>query len=266
MPSNWRGTEMAAARILALLQRMSPWLLALLVVLVWDLSTRFGLIDPHDVSRPQDVLALIWQWTVTGYILPHLAETAFEVAAGYVVGTLLGLVVAFVFLFYPRVAAYFELPVTLLNALPRVILAPFVVLLLGLSALPKIALVVLVVFIITLINLSAGLREVDRTIVDNARVLGASRRHLISYVYVPAALVWIVGAMRNSIGHAFTAAVVCELVGATSGLGWVIAAGQAAIKPDWVMAGLFFASVIVVLVDLLLLAPLERRGAHWRVF
>jgi NitT/TauT family transport system permease protein len=224
------------------------------------------LIDPQDVSRPQDVFLLIWQWAVTGFIFPHLAETAFEVAAGYIGGTLAGMAVAFVFLFYPRVAALFQMPVTLLNAVPRVILAPFVVLLLGLSAAPKIALVLLVVFIITLINLSAGLREVDRTIVDNARVLGASRRHLVFYVYVPAALVWIVGAMRNSIGHAFTAAVVCELVGSTSGLGWLIAAGQAAIKPDWVMAGLFYASVIVVLVDFLLLAPLERRGAHWRVF
>jgi NitT/TauT family transport system permease protein len=248
------------------LERASPVLLALLLVLLWDLTTRFGLIDPQDVSRPQDVFLLIWQWAVTGFIFPHLAETAFEVAAGYIGGTLAGMAVAFVFLFYPRVAALFQMPVTLLNAVPRVILAPFVVLLLGLSAAPKIALVLLVVFIITLINLSAGLREVDRTIVDNARVLGASRRHLVFYVYVPAALVWIVGAMRNSIGHAFTAAVVCELVGSTSGLGWLIAAGQAAIKPDWVMAGLFYASVIVVLVDFLLLAPLERRGAHWRVF
>ncbi len=251
---------------MARLERASPILLALLLVLLWDLTTRFGLIDPQDVSRPQDVLALIWQWTITGFIFPHLAETAFEVAAGYIGGTIAGMAVAFVFLFYPRAAALFQMPVTLLNAIPRVILAPFVVLLMGLSAAPKIALVLLVVFIITLINLSAGLREVDRTIVDNARVLGASRRELIFYVYVPAALVWIVGAMRNSIGHAFTAAVVCELVGATSGLGWLIAAGQAAIKPDWVMAGLFFASVIVVLVDFLLLAPLERRGAHWRVF
>jgi len=251
---------------MARLERASPVLLALLLVLLWDLTTRFGLIDPQDVSRPQDVFLLIWQWAVSGFIFPHFFETAYEVAVGYIGGTLAGMAVAFVFLFCPRVAAMFQVPVTLLNALPRVILAPFVVLLLGLNAAPKIALVFLVVFIITLINLSAGLREVDRTIVDNARVLGASRHQLTFHVYVPAALVWIVGAMRNSIGHAFTAAVVCELVGSTSGLGWLIAAGQAAIKPDWVMAGLFYASVIVVLVDFFLLAPLERRGAHWRVF
>lgn len=257
---------MRQSLLAAWLEALAPLLLAVLVVLAWDLSTRFGLIDANDVSRPEDVAKVIWQWTVTGYILPHLLQTTFEVAAGYVAGTVAGLAVAFLFLFYPRIGAYFQLPVTLLNALPRAILAPFMVLLLGLNAAPKVVLVLLVVFIITLINLSAGLREVDRTIVDNARVLGASRRALITTVYVPAALVWIVAAMRNSIGHAFTAAVVCELVGATSGLGWLIAAGQAAIKPDWVMAGLFFASLIVVVLDLLVLAPLERRGQHWRVF
>lgn len=257
---------MARGRGIAMLESASPWLLGVLLIGAWELATRLGLLDAHDVSTPRDVAALIWDWTITGYIVPHFLETAFEVATGYAAGTLAGMVVAFLFLFFPLTEAYFQLPVTLLNALPRAILAPFVVLLLGLNATPKVVLVMLVVFIITLINLSAGLREVDQTIVDNARMLGASRRELIRYVYIPAALVWIVGAMRNSIGHAFTAAVVCELIGATSGLGWLIAAGQAAIKPDWVMAGLFFASVIVVVVDLLLLAPLERRGAHWRVF
>src|SRR5580698_3810789 len=97
-PARRPGTEMER------LERASPILLALLLVLLWDLTTRFGLIDPQDVSRPQDVLALIWQWTVTGFIFPHLAETAFEVAAGYIGGTIAGMAVAFVFLFYPRVA------------------------------------------------------------------------------------------------------------------------------------------------------------------
>src|SRR5580704_10361274 len=90
-PARRPGTEMAR------LERASPVLLALLLVLAWDLTTRFGLIDPQDVSRPLDVFRLIWQWTVTGFIFPHFLETAFEVAAGYIGGTLAGMAVAFLF-------------------------------------------------------------------------------------------------------------------------------------------------------------------------
>lgn len=249
-----------------LLQRLSPWLTAAVLLLIWDLSTRFGLVDPRALSQPGTVLALAWEWVVTGFIWPHIAATLAEVAAGYVTGTVLGLAVAFLFFLRPHVALLFEPFINLLNAVPRGVLAPLAVVAFGLGLLSKVVLVALVVFLITLLSLYTGLREVSRTIIDNARVMGASEANLIRHVYLPASLVWIVAAMRISIGHAFTTAIVCELLGATAGLGWLIAVGQSTIKPDWMMAGLLFAAILTVIIDFLVLAPLERKGSHWRVF
>jgi NitT/TauT family transport system permease protein len=244
----------------------SPWLVVALLLLAWQAATAFGLADPRYLSRPTTVAALIWEWTRSGFIVRHVIVTVTEVSVGYVGGTLAGMAVAFVLFFFPRVAELCDPMIVVLNAAPRAILAPFAVLLFGIGLLSKMMLVLLAVFTITMLNLYTGLKEVDRTIVDNARVMGAGQRDLVRHVYVPAALVWIVSAMRISIGQAFTAAIVCELLGATEGLGWVVAAGQSAVKPDWIMAGLFFAAAIVVTVDFLILAPLERRGSHWRVF
>jgi NitT/TauT family transport system permease protein len=256
----------SAERLKSFLSAASPWLLVVLCLALWAGLTAFNVIDARDVSSPLIVAQMVWEWTITGYIVPHLYTTCMEVLIGYVSGTLIGLVVAFLFFFFPRVERMFGLLVTLLNAVPRAILAPFAVLAFGIGMAPKIVLVALVVSIITLVNLSAGLRDVDRTLVNNARVFGANYRELMVHVYIPAALVWIVAAMRNSVGHAFTAAILCELMGATAGIGWLIAVGQATIKPEWIMAGLFFAAAIVLLFDLIILAPLERRGSHWRVF
>jgi NitT/TauT family transport system permease protein len=244
----------------------SPWLIVAALLLAWQGATASGLADPRYLSRPGTVAALIWDWTRSGFILRHVTVTLTEVVVGYVAGTVAGMAIAFVFFFFPRIAGLCDPMVVVLNAAPRAILAPFAVLLFGIGLLSKMMLVLLVVFTITLLNLYTGLKEVDRTIVDNARVMGAGQRDLVRHVYIPAALVWIVSAMRISIGQAFTAAIVCELLGATEGLGWVVAAGQSAVKPDWIMAGLFFAAAIVVAVDFLVLAPLERRGSHWRVF
>lgn len=244
----------------------SPWLVVAAILTAWELASGFGLADPRKLSQPSVIAGLVWEWISTGRITPHIAVTFYEVIVGYVLGTALGMGVAFLFLFKPRVAALLEPLISVLNAAPRAILAPFFVLVFGMGVASKIMLVILAVFIITLINLYTGLRDVDRTVVDNARVLGADRSGLVRHVYIPAALVWIVGAMRLSMGQAFTTAIICELLGSTQGLGWIVAAGQSAVKPDWIMAGLFFASVIVVVIDLLVLAPLERRGSHWRMF
>lgn len=244
----------------------SPWLLIVALLLVWQGAADSGLVDARYLSRPGTVAALAWEWVRTGFIVKHIVATLSEVVVGYVLGTIAGMAVAFLFFFKPRVAELCDPVVVVLNASPRAILAPFAVLLFGIGLLSKMMLVLLVVFTITLLSLYTGLREVDRTVVDNARVMGAGERDLVRHVYVPAALVWIVSAMRISIGQAFTAAIVCELLGATEGLGWIVAAGQSSVKPDWIMAGLLFAAVIVVVVDLLLLSPLEKRGSHWRVF
>ena len=248
------------------LLKLSPWLFAIAVFLTWDLTTRFGIVDERALSTPVAVLSLSWEWIVTGYIWVHIAATVTEVGIGYVVGTVTGLIVAFVFFLRPHVALVFEPFVTLLNAVPRGVLAPLAVVAFGLGLGSKIVLVVLVVFLITLLNLHTGLREVSQVIVDNARVMGANKRQLIRHVYLPASLVWIVTAMRISIGHAFTTAIVCELLGATAGLGWLIAVGQATVKPDWMMAGLFFAGLVTIVIDFFVLAPIERKGSHWRVF
>lgn len=256
----------AATRRRELLLRLSPWLAAAALFGLWELTTRLEWIDPRALSTPGEVLRLAWQWVVTGFIWPHIAATVTEVGVGYVVGTLLGLAVAFLFFLKSHVGLVFEPFVTLLNAIPRGVLAPLAVVAFGIGLASKIVLVVLVVFLITLLSLHTGLREVNRTIVDNARVMGASQRDLIWHVYLPASIVWIVTAMRISIGHAFTTAIVCELLGATAGLGWIIAVGQSTIKPAWMMAGLLYAGVITVIIDFFVLAPLERKGSHWRVF
>lgn len=246
--------------------RLLPTFSFVVLFLVWELTTTLGIIDDRALSSPRIVLAHSWEWIVTGYIWPHILATTVEVALGYVLGTALGLFIAFLFFFSPRLAALFDPFINVLNAVPRSILAPLFVVMLGIGLLSKVVLVILAVFLITLLSLYAGLKQVDQTLVNNTRVMGASQWLLIRHVYLPASLVWIVTAMRISIGHAFTVAIVCELMGATQGLGWLIAAGQASMKPEWMMSALLFASVLTLLIDRLILSPLEARGSHWKVF
>ena len=164
--------------------------------------------------------------------------------------TLLGILVGFLFAFLPVVARIFDPLMVLLNALPRVVLAPLFVLWFGLGLLSKVVMAVSLVFFVVFFSTYTGLREVDREILNNARILGGSRRQLIQHVYIPSAMTWIFSSLRTSVGFALIGAVVGEYLGASEGMGWVI-------------AGLFVLMAVVALMDFGL-KRLEEHFSHWK--
>ena len=103
----------------------------------------------------------------------------------------LGVLFGFVLARVPLLAALLEPYIRVANALPRVVLAPIFLLWFGLGIWSKVALGVTVVFFIVFFNTYRGIREVDRAIVDNARMLGASHAQLVRHVLIPSALTWI---------------------------------------------------------------------------
>ena len=106
----------------------------------------------------------------------------------------------------PLVAAVFDPYVKMVNALPRVVLAPIFALWLGLGIWSKVALGVTLVFFIVFFNVYQGVKEVSRTVLDNGRMLGMSERQLMRHVYWPSALSWMFSSLHTSVGFAVVGA------------------------------------------------------------
>ncbi len=232
---------------------------------LWEQSVRRGWIDRFFVSQPSLLLRQTWDWLASGYVFRHLWVTMEEMLLGFLAGTLLGILVGFLFAFVPSVARIFEPLMVLLNALPRVVLAPLFVLWFGLGLLSKVVMAVSLVFFVVFFSTYTGLREVDRDIVNNARILGGSRRNLIQHVYIPSAMSWIFSSLRTSVGFALIGAVVGEYLGASEGMGWVIAYAEAQFNPTQVIAGLIVLMAVVALMDFGL-KRLEAHFSHWKQF
>lgn len=232
---------------------------------LWEQSVRRGWIDRFFVSQPSLLLRQTWDWVASGYVFRHLWVTMEEMLLGFLAGTLLGILVGFLFAFVPSVARIFEPLMVLLNALPRVVLAPLFVLWFGLGLLSKVVMAVSLVFFVVFFSTYTGLREVDRDIVNNARILGGSRRNLIQHVYIPSAMTWIFSSLRTSIGFALIGAVVGEYLGASEGMGWVIAYAEAQFNSTQVIAGLIVLMAVVALMDFGL-KRLEAHFSHWKPF
>ena len=173
------------------------------------------------------------------------------------------MLVGFWFARQPLVAAVFDPYVKMVNALPRVVLAPIFTLWLGLGIWSKVALGVTLVFFIVFFNVYQGVKEVSRTVLDNGRMLGMSERQLMRHVYWPSALSWMFSSLHTSVGFAVVGAVVGEYLGSAAGLGYLIQQAEGVFDVAGVFAGMFVLSAFVILIDFGV-TMVERRLLVWR--
>ena len=243
-------------------------LVAVVVLALWQLFSTvplFGkiLLPPFFFSNPVDVFAQIASWFASGVIWKHLAITLWESILAFVIGSAAGIMVGFWFARQPLVAAVFDPYVKMVNALPRVVLAPIFTLWLGLGIWSKVALGVTLVFFIVFFNVYQGVREVSHTVLNNGRMLGMSERQLMRHVYWPSALSWMFSSLHTSVGFAVVGAVVGEYLGSAAGLGYLIQQAEGVFDVAGVFAGMLVLSAFVLLIDMGV-TLVERRLLVWR--
>jgi NitT/TauT family transport system permease protein len=243
-------------------------LVAILAIGLWHILTTvpiFGtfVLPPFFFSNPVDVAARIVRWFVQGTIWRHLWVTLTESILAFVIGSLGGVLVGFWFARKPAVAAVFDPYVKMVNALPRVVLAPIFTLWFGLGIWSKVALGITLVFFIVFFNVYQGVKEVSPTVLANARMLGMSERQLMRHVYWPSALSWMFSSLHTSVGFAVVGAVVGEYLGSAAGLGYVIQQAEGVFDVAGVFAGMFVLAAFVLVLDGLV-SVIERRLLVWR--
>jgi len=245
--------------------RLLPLQLGVLVVLVmaWQITTQRGWVDPFFFSRPSAIGARVAEWFVKGTIYRHLWTTALETVLAFIAGAGLGVVFGFALARIPTLSGIFDPYLKIGNALPRVVLAPIFTLWFGLGILSKVAFGVTLVFFIVFFNTYQGIREVDRNILNNTRMLGATERDLVRHVLLPSAMVWILSSLHTSVGLALVGAVVGEYLGSARGLGYVIAQAEGTFDTTGVFAGMTVLAAFTLAVDLLV-TLVERRLLAWK--
>ncbi|QAY61887.1 ABC transporter permease [Microbacterium protaetiae] len=245
------------------MMRLAQLGMVVVVLGVWELLVRLGVIDEFFFPAPSNILQTIWVWVSTGYVFPHLWVTLIEAFLSFIVGGAAGLAFGFVLARVGILERLFAPFLQMFNALPRVVLAPIFLLWFGLGIWSKVAFGFTLVFFIVFFNTLEGVKSVDRVLVNNARMLGASERQLLRHVFIPSALTWIFSSLHISVGFAITGAVVGEYLGASSGVGYAIAQAQGVFDTEGVFAGMFILMFVVLLVDLGV-NRIERYLLRWR--
>lgn len=223
-------------------------LIGVIFVAAWQGLVDAGRLDKFFFSRPSDIGMRILDWLRSGSIWPHLLVTLEEAALAFLLGAASGALAGFALARLPLLSDLLDPYIRVLNALPRVVLAPIFLLWFGLGIWSKVALGVTVVFFIVFFNTYQGVREVSQVLVNNARMLGASEWQLARHVLIPSALTWVFSSLHISIGFAMIAVVVGEYLGAARGVGYLIAQAEGVFDTTGVFAGMAVLSAVVLVV------------------
>jgi NitT/TauT family transport system permease protein len=233
----------------------------------WQLLADEKILDPFFYGKPSGIWKELELWfehgTAFGSIWLQIWVTLKEALLGFVYGVVGGVVFG-VSLGRVRFLSDVLGPyIKIVNALPRIVLGSIFFVAFGLGTTSKVLLASVLVFFVVFFNAFQGVREVDRNLVANARVLGASRWQVVRNVVVPSAAVWIIASLHVAFGFSIIGAIVGEFIGAQKGLGLVIANAQNNFNPDGVFGAMAIIGVIALTAEALI-AQLEHRLLAWR--
>ncbi|MDV4183630.1 ABC transporter permease [Rhizobium brockwellii] len=237
------------------------------VVALWQLSSNLLWIDPFFYSSPSDIIFRLYDWAVNGTsegsLWYNLWVTMEEALIGFFCGSITGVIVGVSLGRNRFLSDVLSVYIKAINSIPRVVLAPIFIMILGLGLPSKVALAFIMVFFVVFANAFQGVREADRNMIANARILGASDWQVTRAVIVPSAMSWIFASLHVSFGFAIIGAIVGEFVGARFGIGQLISIA----KGTFDAAGMYAAIVLVMIVTLIaefIMTHIENHLAKWR--
>lgn len=239
----------------------------LFIVLGWEVAARTGFIDPFFFGSPWGICVRLYTWalngTAYGSFWLQIWVTLEESLLGFVAGVTSGVVFGVLLGEIPYLADVIGPYIKIVNALPRIVLGSIFVMWLGLGLPSKVLLAAVLVFFVVFFNAFQGVRSVDRNLISNARILGASRWQVVTHVVFPSAMTWIIASLHVALGFSIIGAIVGEFLGAQRGLGLVIATAQNTFDANGVFGAMLVIGSLALGAEWLM-AKVEKRLLAWQ--
>ena len=241
----------------------SRWLSPLLLLALWEILSRAGIIPVHTLAPPSTVLVtladMIGSGELPGNLLVSFGRAALGLGLGVGLGVLFGLLVGL----SRQGEALVDPVMQIKRTIPVVALAPLFIIWFGIGETPKIALIAFASLFPVYLNLYNGIRGVDKRLVDAALSFGLNRWQLIIHVILPGALPSLLVGLRYSLTVSIVMLVIAEQINATAGLGFLVNNARDFMRTDIIVVCLMVYALLGLGADLLI-RIVENRALAWR--
>jgi len=254
------GADPAARRLMQrLLWRSLPALPFVALIAGWWAYWSIARPAVGTLPAPDMVVDAVWSLARDGELATHLIASLERLILGSAVGIVTGIAGGFIAGLYRRVAEFVTPLVIFFNALSGIVWLPLVIGWLGIGTALVVFLIWNTVFFLVFQNTMLGVQLVPEVLEQGVQTLGAGRLRTLLGVTFPGALPYILAGVRSGLGFGWRALIAAELVGATTGLGQMIFRAAEYHRADIIIGGCVVIGIVAMLMDRLLLVPLERR-------
>ena len=226
--------------------KITIYRISILVVLIalWEILADIKIIDPFLTSSPSRIVKSIISFTKEGTIINHILVTCYETIVGFVLGTIVGTIMAIILWSFPTVSKVLDPYLVVLNALPKVALAPIVIFWAG-NGTPAIIVITLLISIVTtIISVLTGFNEVDSGKMRLMDTFQANKWQKLKYLIFPASVPIFISALKINVGLSWVGVIMGEFLVAREGLGFLIIYGGQIAQLDMVMMSIVILSII----------------------
>lgn len=238
------------------------WLLPVATLALAEIAGRLGWVASNLLPPPSDVARALFDLGGQA-VVAHVAASTARVAAGYAIGASLAVAAGSLVGLSATARSLLDPSVQALRAIPSLAWVPLLLLWLGIGEAPKLAMIAIGAFFPVYMGVVAGIRGVDRKLVEVARLMRLGPFALVRRVLLPAASPSVMTGLRNGLGLAWMFMVAGELIAASSGLGYLLTDGRETSRADLVLAAIVLLASLGKLSDAAM-AHLERRLLRWR--
>lgn len=223
--------------------------IAVLIIftLLWQIAAELKLIDTFLTSSPKDIFKLLIKLIKNGSLLKHVAVSTSETIVGFILGTGLGIIIAIGLWWSERAAKIAEPYIIILNSLPKMALAPIIIIWAGAGFSGIVVTAVTVSIVITIMTVYIGFSNVEQDKIILLKTFGATKFQILNKVIIPANIPVMMSTMKVNIGLAWVGVIVGEFLVSKAGIGYLIVYGGQVFKLDLVMASVFVLAVVAAI-------------------
>lgn len=221
---------------------------------LWEFAANRGIIDSFITSQPSRIFKTLMNLS-SNDLLKHIGVTTYETVIGFLLGTILGIVIAIILWWSDFLSKVSEPFLVVLNSLPKVALGPVIIIWVGAGTPAIIVMAVAISLIVTILENLNGFLKTDQEIIKMANSFKASRVQILTKIVIPANLSTFINSLKVNIGLSLVGVISGEFLVSKAGLGYLIVYGGQVFKLDLVMtsviilgvlAGLMYASVLLL--------------------
>lgn len=246
----------------AVWQRLLPWLVPLVLIVLWQIASGIGWLSTRVLPAPLDVVTAFWTLAVSGELWIHVRVSAARALTGLAVGGGLGLLLGLLTGSSRMAETLLDSTIQMVRNIPALAMIPLVILWFGIDETAKLFLIAVSVFFPIYLNTFHGIRGVDPGLIEMGRTYGLSRWQLYTQIVLPGALSSILVGLRFSLGLMWVILIVAETISAQAGIGYLTMNAREFLQTDVVLVGILLYAALGKLADVFAKA-LERYWLRW---